>query len=1276
MSADEGQLGSSSSKIPSRNVELEDLVAAYPDSDSRDFQGDLASRKEFRELRTNPYDATIRMDNGYFKHQNSVIRYLRMYDKMMLMFDTGMGKTCTFGGAAEFLKKEDTNIRHVIVLVNNKIQKDEITKQLACVCSGEEYIDDTVRTAQTEAGQKRSVNANMRKWYTVKTFIGFNNMIRKKFKIFDGEATKWIEDTFSDCLFILDEIQMIRINEYIDSNSTKKDRQRMKVYTTIWLVLHIAQRIKVVVSSATPIMEKVTELITQLNLILDMDKQIGSKFMIKMIETVKNLKLPVTLNKLNISKCSIDELANFVQGNIAYIRAVNKDVMPNYRGKRVKYEHRIELGKKKINVKSQLTTVNLEMSNHQKKAYIKSLTNKIDEKGNYEIVRKSGWRHEPRRASCWTYPDGTWGTAGYKNHFKEQGTNVVPTTDYARYLSKPDNVKKISVIGHAILQGAINEPGKRYVYTPHVKGSGAYDIGAMLEQYSVRSDLVSEEARGKKFKRFDSAISAFETSGDILRPYCGGDQEKRSIRSDFPKAPRYAIITETTGMPEKAAIFELFNSKENVNGDYIKVIIITPVGQYGINLFDIMHVDILAPEWTPSAIYQAIMRAFRIISHVYTLQEYQMKNLGEDVVSNILKVNVNRYVAYYKQDGETKKAIQHNMYLYMEQKDIEIKRVIRMLKMLAFDCEANKECNIAKSPEGIDGSPECDFQKCEYKCYSEFSDNETVYDTYDVFYASTIIEETMKRLQTFWYTNSSGTAEFIVSVIPEILNPKYITMTVEYMNQMNLSFYDRYGISCYPMDVGGVYFLSRRHSRFVNSNIVKDEDLQTIVLNGYYSNKLTTVLRMSMDEVSIEYEKENMEKVIRSVLKLEVSDEDFSNYVSGLNYNIRAALFEEAILIKTDEQLFQELSSERRNRVEKIINFFNNVCIKIHEPVSQFQQVSNTISQKVKQRLQINPNESEKIVINLGNIGLGQDKQNEIVYVHNMYIGTGMKKMYGLVSRVRNVVGRLRIFKKSEGYWRDPNEYEEPVYQVFFRKRVQEHREELSKKYNIYGMFIAGGKEFHIVDEHGEKRIERACKTYTVVQLLEIMFILNIDYGNAGYDDSEYEHTEERRLNKVKNLYHFLERNVPMKIIMSWKPEFILYAYNFFISFPSTGVAGRRDYKGMMCVYISSFMYFKDMIQSHGTKEFLKNPVRKYLKRIGVTDTKIGWFNEIFETMEIKLRSDSDDELFYTHTASSMYSSDDGSDSSGKKREKRKKKVSRKIEDTDSDSDSSFDIVI
>ena len=78
---------------------------------------------------------------------------------------------------------------------------------------------------------------------------------------------------------------------------------------------------------------------------------------------------------------------------------------------------------------------------------------------------------------------------------------------------------------------------------------------------------------------------------------------------------KYAIISGETPSDIRDKIVKIFNSKENITGEIIKVLLISKTGAEGLDLKNIREVHQIEPYWDKSRDDQVIARAVRVGSH-------------------------------------------------------------------------------------------------------------------------------------------------------------------------------------------------------------------------------------------------------------------------------------------------------------------------------------------------------------------------------------------------------------------------------------------------------------------------------------------------------------------------------------------------------------------------------------------------------------------------------------------------------------------------------------
>ena len=143
------------------------------------------------------------------------------------------------------------------------------------------------------------------------------------------------------------------------------------------------------------------------------------------------------------------------------------------------------------------------------------------------------------------------------------------------------------------------------------------------------------------------------------------------------RGKRYMLITGDVDMMTRVKLLEIFNSKENMHGQIVRIILITSAGSEGINLFNVRQVHIMEPFWDMERIRQTIGRARRLCSHQYLSKEEK-------------KIFAFRYLM--KTDEETESTDQW-LNKIAERRDRMNKEFIRCYHRASIDSVLNYEYN-------------------------------------------------------------------------------------------------------------------------------------------------------------------------------------------------------------------------------------------------------------------------------------------------------------------------------------------------------------------------------------------------------------------------------------------------------------------------------------------------------------------------------------------------------------------------------------------------------
>lgn len=181
------------------------------------------------------------------------------------------------------------------------------------------------------------------------------------------------------------------------------------------------------------------------------------------------------------------------------------------------------------------------------------------------------------------------------------------------------------------------------------------------------------------------------------------------------KKLKYAIFSGQQTIEERNEIIKTINSKDNINGKLISILLISKSGAEGLDLKNVRSVHIMEPYWNYSLIEQIIARAVRYKSH-------EMLNKSDQ--------NVQTYI--YLSDY-------NKQYLQKEKEKIkESKNKKNKITNIEFTTDINIFKNAIKNQELIQiflksiasCSIECKFfnkKNINYECFSCLDNNKLLY---------------------------------------------------------------------------------------------------------------------------------------------------------------------------------------------------------------------------------------------------------------------------------------------------------------------------------------------------------------------------------------------------------------------------------------------------------------------------------------------------------------------------------------------------------------------
>ena len=325
------------------------------------------------------------------------------------------------------------------------------------------------------------------------------------------------------------------------------------------------------------------------------------------------------------------------------------------------------------------------------------------------------------------------------NPVKPLKTKVYPVQlskyQAVQYLAKLStiNLKDVkNFTANISLLSALNMsyPGQVNELTTYMKSRNA-----KYEYYPKRTHCFDPEHIGEYSAKIDAICNHVKHSTGIVLIYSrmisegvipvalaiesmGYENVNGNLLSSNSSSSKYCLITGESNHASTAANIKLINSDENINGDKIKVVIITEAASEGVDFSNIRQIHIMDPWWHLNRNEQIIGRGIRLCSH---------KNLPFEQRN----AQIFLYVSFIGQQ----EAFEYYLYRYAEDKASKIGKVARLLKENAMDCVMNhtqfrpiEAMNLVVKqtlstgtridyPIGDDSySVLCDFMDCTYKC--------------------------------------------------------------------------------------------------------------------------------------------------------------------------------------------------------------------------------------------------------------------------------------------------------------------------------------------------------------------------------------------------------------------------------------------------------------------------------------------------------------------------------------------------------------------------------
>ena len=590
-----------SDKNSKEQINISDNDLYYPDIDDENFVNKLNNLHEYRVHKVKKFNKidktefnnnTIKMCGEFEKtyYQHLISHYISNrspYNSCLLYHGVGVGKTCSAITLSENLllshsQYDDPKIWVIMPSALRSSFKEQIFtlanfddyKILSNQCTGDTYIKMTQLLKDTNKD---------------KAALKIKKFINSRYRLFTyDEFAKMIENSdenIEDKVIIIDEAHNIR-------NSSKNEDKR--IYLAITKALENGSNNKLILLSATPMYNEPSDILDLLYLFLLNDKR---------DDILKKIKPPFSdlFNKNNDIKEDMEIIIKKLSNNyISYLRGKNPftfaikltandngfntldKIIPNDpSGNPIP-----ETDNKWIDRLEEGITISKLSDNQKKLLDTKKELNENNVLANLQPMN--------------IVYDNKTGSNGFSNFFNRlEISGSLKVTYRSKYLNGlyPDeeNLGKYSGKFLTISNFIKKAKGIVIIYSRFVEG-GILPLALILEHMGFMRE-------GEK---------------NIL--------DKPKIISDAPKygfgsAPKYCIMTSHSennnvmGSSSIDKLLPIINNKKNINGELVKVILMTPVASEGLSFYNAREMHIIEPWYHFNKTKQIIGRGIRNCRH-------------------------------------------------------------------------------------------------------------------------------------------------------------------------------------------------------------------------------------------------------------------------------------------------------------------------------------------------------------------------------------------------------------------------------------------------------------------------------------------------------------------------------------------------------------------------------------------------------------------------------------------------------------------------------------
>jgi len=740
----------------------------YPKKSDEAFFKKIYSKKEFYENRYKIQDfekdedvqkALCPSKDKKFQllpHQVVLRNYMNFntpYNGVLVFHGLGSGKTCSSITIAESYRKSmsDSNKSKTLVLVSGDTIEANFRKEIHDIkkgynqCTFSDYIN--YNPYDKKSVQQSKVDNLIDKNYELEHYQRLSNIVgSKKKELTSEEFKKWIKQTYSNRVFIIDEVHNLKLRE-------KKGEvaSTIKRYDAVMLILRHSKNMKLVLLSGTPMSHNAKEIVDILNLLLVNDGY----------DPIKSKEIFDSSN--NISSNGEKLLMKLSRGYISYIIQENPFTFPEKRYTKEALPISTFIEKKfglpklfeNINITKEFKVVPCPMGKEQRKNYISLLNLDPKKKENKKLLNIQNIIQLQL----------------IKYDYRSK-TNVYDI-DFNDF--KESNIERLSSKFHKLLQNIKKSPGPIFIYSNY-KEKGIFMIASMLLKNGInifpsRKDDKTNPLFSPKFKSKRSR----PLKRNQICAICTNKMDGEHKGHKFSPMLFDFIIGQTTEEVQ-TLIKSTFNDPSNAQGQRLKIIIGSSVLKEGVSFFRVRQLHVMEPWHNKSRLDQVVGRGLRHCSHKDLKPED--RNIELFMYCSVLDKEYNykkesekkqitkQMETFFKNDDQSKVPIEYAkptkkggepllsydaiMYKRAEVLDYYIKQVAMILKRNAFDCSLNQELNIKTLPKDEQYVCATFDEKEDF----ELTEEDIDLSTYDNVFLTPYIKYTISIIKTIFETKT------------------------------------------------------------------------------------------------------------------------------------------------------------------------------------------------------------------------------------------------------------------------------------------------------------------------------------------------------------------------------------------------------------------------------------------------------------------------------------------------------------------------------------------